>query len=120
MLQERLRWLNDPLCRDQDRLEPNSGLGQAFNYLLKHWDLLTLFLRQAGAPLDKEALEHLTRRLPWNCQQPYQPASSGQETAAGSTRLPAALSIPTQTLRVWCKSYCCTRKNSAEFVGEVR
>src|SRR6202162_2452873 len=33
-------------------VEPNSGLGQAISYLLKHWDRLTLFLRQPGAPLD--------------------------------------------------------------------
>jgi transposase len=37
---------------DERRVEPNSGLGQAISYLLKHWDRLTLFLRQAGAPLD--------------------------------------------------------------------
>jgi hypothetical protein len=34
------------------RVEPNSGLGMAISYLLKHWDRLTLFLRQPGAPLD--------------------------------------------------------------------
>ena len=34
------------------RLEPNSGLGQAIHYMLNHWEPLTLFLRQAGAPLD--------------------------------------------------------------------
>ena len=37
---------------DEKRVEPNSGLGQAISYLLKHWDRLTLFLRQPGAPLD--------------------------------------------------------------------
>jgi len=31
--------------------EPNSGLGMAMGYLLKHWERLTLFLRQAGAPV---------------------------------------------------------------------
>jgi transposase len=34
------------------RVEPNSGLGQAMNYLLKRWDKLTVFLRRPGAPLD--------------------------------------------------------------------
>jgi transposase len=34
------------------RVEPNSGLGKAITYLLRHWKPLTLFLRQAGAPLD--------------------------------------------------------------------
>jgi hypothetical protein len=37
---------------DERSVEPNSGLGQAISYLLKHWDRLTLFLRQPGAPLD--------------------------------------------------------------------
>jgi hypothetical protein len=34
------------------KVEPNSGLGKAITYLLRHWKALTLFLRQAGAPLD--------------------------------------------------------------------
>ncbi len=29
-------------------MEPNSGLGQAISYLLRHWEKLTLFLRVAG------------------------------------------------------------------------
>ena len=33
-------------------VEPNSGLGQAISYLLKHWKKLTLFLQVAGAPID--------------------------------------------------------------------
>jgi transposase len=31
------------------KTEPNSGLGTAMTYLLRHWNRLTLFLRQAGA-----------------------------------------------------------------------
>jgi len=38
-------------------VEPNSGLGQAISYLLKHWEKLTLFLRQPGAPLDNSIVE---------------------------------------------------------------
>jgi len=34
------------------KTEPNSGLGKEITYLLRHWRPLTLFLRQAGAPLD--------------------------------------------------------------------
>ncbi len=34
------------------KTEPNSGLGKAITYLLRHWRPLTLLLRQAGAPLD--------------------------------------------------------------------
>ena len=37
-----------------DRLvEPNSALGGAIRYMLKHWEKLTLFLRKAGAPLGR-------------------------------------------------------------------
>lgn len=42
---------------EDKRVEPNSGLGQAMNYLLKHWEPLTLFLRQPGAPLDNNKSE---------------------------------------------------------------
>ena len=34
------------------KTEPNSGLGKAITYLLRHWQALTTFLREAGAPLD--------------------------------------------------------------------
>lgn len=43
-------WLAEQL--DQHLVEPNSGLGQAISYMRKHWPELTLFLRQAEAPLD--------------------------------------------------------------------
>ncbi len=43
-------WLEAQLAEHQT--EPNSGLGQAIRYLLRHWQPLTLFLRQVGAPLD--------------------------------------------------------------------
>jgi len=39
------------------RVEPNSGLGKAYKYMLKRWDKLTLFLRKAGAPIDNNACE---------------------------------------------------------------
>lgn len=42
---------------DNKRVEPNSGLGDAFQYLLKRWDQLTLFLRVPGAPLDNNVCE---------------------------------------------------------------
>jgi transposase len=42
----------------EERLvEPNSALGQAISYLLKHWEKLTLFLRKPGAPLDNNICE---------------------------------------------------------------
>jgi transposase len=39
------------------KVEPNSGLGEAILYMQKYWDKLTLFLRQAGAPLDNNLVE---------------------------------------------------------------
>lgn len=39
------------------RIEPNSGMGQAMNYLLKRWDKITRFLHVAGAPLDNNICE---------------------------------------------------------------
>jgi transposase len=47
---------------DERRVEPNSGLGQAISYLLKHWDRLTLFLRQSGAPLDNNVCERALKK----------------------------------------------------------
>ena len=42
-------WLDAQL--DERKTEPNSGLGQAITYLLRHWQPLTLFLRKARARL---------------------------------------------------------------------
>jgi hypothetical protein len=41
----------------EHKTEPNSGLGKAISYLLNHWLKLTLFLRQAGAPIDNNIVE---------------------------------------------------------------
>ena len=43
-------------------MEPNSGLGRAISYLLKHWEKLTLFLRAAGAPIDNNIVERALKR----------------------------------------------------------
>jgi transposase len=53
-------WLKTPL--DERKTEPNSGLGQAIGYLLRHWQPLTLFLRKAGAPLDNNIAERALKR----------------------------------------------------------
>ena len=53
-------WLEAQLA--ERRTEPNSGLGQAINHLLRHWQPLTLFLRQAGAPLDNNIVERSLKR----------------------------------------------------------
>jgi len=48
-------WLNAQL--HGKRIEPNSRMGSAINYMLKHWKELTLFLRVPGAPLDNNICE---------------------------------------------------------------
>jgi hypothetical protein len=55
LLEQLQAWIHEQMDRKQ--VEPNSGLGQAMAYLLKHWEPLTLFLRQAGAPLDNNRCE---------------------------------------------------------------
>jgi transposase len=53
---ERLQqWMRQQM--DTKKVEPNSGLGEAIAYLLKHWEPLTLFLRKAGVPLDNNKCE---------------------------------------------------------------
>lgn len=47
---------------EQRRVEPNSGLGKAISYLLRHWEPLTLFLRQPGAPLDNNLVERALKK----------------------------------------------------------
>ena len=48
-------WIQEQF--DQKKVEPNSGLGGALQYLLNHWAPLTLFLRVPGAPLDNNVVE---------------------------------------------------------------
>lgn len=44
------------------KTEPNSGLGKAIAYLLRHWKALTTFLREAGVPLDNNLCERALKR----------------------------------------------------------
>jgi hypothetical protein len=53
-------WLTEQI--EQRKVEPNSGLGEAIAYMLKHWNKLTLFLRQPGAPLDNNVCERAIKR----------------------------------------------------------
>src|SRR5258708_13335043 len=48
-------WMQEQI--DQKLVEPNSGLGQAIRYMLKHWHPLTRFLEVPGAPLDNNICE---------------------------------------------------------------
>jgi transposase len=49
------KWLRQQF--DERRVEPNSSLGKAIKYMLKHWEKLTLFLHVPGAPLDNNICE---------------------------------------------------------------
>jgi transposase len=53
-------WLTRQL--EEKLAEPNSALGGAIRYMLRHWDKLTLFLRQAGAPLDNNVCERALKK----------------------------------------------------------
>jgi len=55
VMEELHHWLTGQI--DQRQVEPNSSLGEAIRYLLKHWEPLTLFLRRPGAPLDNNLCE---------------------------------------------------------------
>ncbi len=46
----------------QKKVEPNSSLGEAISYMLRHWQELTLFLRQPGAPLDNNICERALKK----------------------------------------------------------
>ncbi len=59
ILEDLRMWMNAQF--DEKHVEPNSGLGKAFTYMLKHWDPLTLFLRVPGAPLDNNAVERVLK-----------------------------------------------------------
>jgi hypothetical protein len=47
---------------EEKLVEPNSALGGAVGYLLRHWEKLTLFLREAGAPLDNNLCERALKK----------------------------------------------------------
>jgi hypothetical protein len=56
--------LHDWLARqlDEKLTEPNSAQGRAIGCMLRHWDRLALFLRQAGAPLDNNVCERALKK----------------------------------------------------------
>lgn len=54
------QWLEHQL--EQNKVEPNSGLGQAISYMLNHWKPLTAFLRVRNAPLDNNICERALKK----------------------------------------------------------
>jgi transposase len=55
------QWMTEQL--NGHKTEPNSGLGKAMKYLLRHWHKLTLFLRVPGAPLDNNICERALKMV---------------------------------------------------------
>jgi len=54
-------WMERQL--DERLVEPNSTLGDALRYMLNHWEPLTLFLRQPGAPLSNNVCERALKKF---------------------------------------------------------
>lgn len=60
LMEELHAWLEAQFA--ERKTEPNSGLGKAISYLLRHWKGLKLFLREAWAPLDNNRVERALKR----------------------------------------------------------
>jgi transposase len=56
---------------ERREVEPNSGLGQAMRYLMRHWEKLTLFLREPGAVLDNNICERALKKAILNRKNAY-------------------------------------------------
>jgi transposase len=60
VMEDLRQWMENRFA--EHKTEPNSGLGKAISYLLRHWTKLTLFLRQPGAPLDNNIVERALKK----------------------------------------------------------
>jgi hypothetical protein len=60
LMEDLERWMIEQLA--QHRVEPNSSLGQAIQYMQKRWSELTLFLRVADAPLSNNIAERALKK----------------------------------------------------------
>jgi hypothetical protein len=60
LMRDLKKWL-EAKCENKE-VEPNSSLGKAISYMLKHWDALTRFLTEPGAPLDNNLCEQLLKK----------------------------------------------------------
>jgi len=55
LMEKLYSWLQEQF--DDKKVEPNSSLGKAINYMVNHWKELTMFLRVEKAPLDNNICE---------------------------------------------------------------
>lgn len=61
VMKELKEWMEEQFSAR--KVEPNSSLGKALFYWLKHWDRLTLWLREVGAPLDNNESERALKQF---------------------------------------------------------
>jgi hypothetical protein len=60
LMQSLSKWMQAQFA--ERRVEPNSALGDAIQYMQNHWDALTLFLRVPGAVLDNNICERVLKK----------------------------------------------------------
>ena len=60
LMEDLKAWLTNQL--EKKKVEPNSALGQAISYMLKHFKGMTLFLREPKAPLDNNLCEQVLKK----------------------------------------------------------
>ena len=61
IMDELKAWLDSQIV--DKKVEPNSQLGKAIQYMRNHWEPLTLFLRVPDAPLDSNTVERALKRV---------------------------------------------------------
>jgi len=72
---------------EEKKVEPNSGLGTAITYVLRHWDRLILFLRQPGAPLDSNLVERALKKAILHRNYVHQPITRRCARENSDTRM---------------------------------
>ena len=60
LMEDLKAWLTSQL--EDKKIEPNSSLGQAISYMLKHFKGMTLFLHVPKAPLDNNLCEQVLKK----------------------------------------------------------
>lgn len=60
LMEELQAWMRHQF--EEKKVEPNSSMGEAISYMLRHWQALTQFFRVPGAPLDNTVCERTLKR----------------------------------------------------------
>jgi hypothetical protein len=55
------KWMHEEV--KERKVEPNSGLGEAFRSMQNHWNKLVKFLQVADAPLDNNVVERSLKKV---------------------------------------------------------